>query len=284
MKPAYKKNEELIADIHHASQREDDFHLWWLGQSGFLIKWIDQFILLDPYLSDSLTLKYSETEKPHIRITEKVIDPTDLNFINLITSSHNHTDHLDGETLKKISTANEEEVKLALPQANVSFASERLSESPDIKLIGIKEQEPITIGDFTINGIAAAHNEVERDANGDPHFMGFVISFGNWNIYHSGDTLWHPKLTSDLTKFDIDVAIVPINGNNPERKVAGNLNGTEAAALSKAIKSKIAIPHHFDMFEFNTETPEEFTSVCERLNQCYKVLKNGQKWSFSDLN
>ena len=96
MKPAYKKNEELIADIHHASQREDDFHLWWLGQSGFLIKWIDQFILLDPYLSDSLTLKYSETEKPHIRITEKVIDPTDLNFINLITSSHNHTDHLDG--------------------------------------------------------------------------------------------------------------------------------------------------------------------------------------------
>ena len=98
-------------------------------------------------------------------------------------------------------------------------------------MIGIKEYEPITIGDFTINGIAAAHNEVERDANGNPHFMGFVISFGNWNIYHSGDTLWHPELTSDLTKFAIDVAIVPINGNNPERKVAGNLNGTEAGAF-----------------------------------------------------
>ena len=58
-------------------------------------------------------------------------------------------------------------MQLVLPQANVSFANERLSESPDIKLIGIKEHEPITIGDFTINGIAAAHNEVERDANGN---------------------------------------------------------------------------------------------------------------------
>ena len=54
--------------------------------------------------------------------------------------------------------------------------------------------------------------------------MGLIISFGQWSIYHSGDTLWHSELTSELLKFSIDVAIVPINGNKPERKVAGNLN------------------------------------------------------------
>ena len=33
-------------------------HLWWLGQSGFLVKLDDRYLLLDPYLSDSLTEKY----------------------------------------------------------------------------------------------------------------------------------------------------------------------------------------------------------------------------------
>ena len=114
--------------------------------------------------------------------------------------------------------------------------------------------------------------------------MGLIISFGQWSIYHSGDTLWHSELTSELLKFSIDVAIVPINGNKPERKVAGNLNGAEAAAISKAINAKIAIPHHFDMFEFNTADPDEFTTICNQLGQRYKVLQNGQRWSFSEIN
>ena len=284
MKAAYKKNEDFLADVQNASQSPDDFHLWWLGQSGFLIKWTNQFILLDPYLSDSLTVKYSKTEKPHVRITEQVIDPIKLSFVDLVTSSHNHTDHLDCETLTKISESSERTIKLVLPQANIEFANNRLQENPNIQLVGINESDPITIGDFSINGIAAAHNEIERDENGNPKFMGLIISFGKWSIYHSGDTLWHPELTSELLKFSIDVAIVPINGNKPERKVAGNLNGSEAAAISKAINAKIAIPHHFDMFEFNTADPVEFTTICNQLGQRFKVLQNGQRWSFSEIN
>ena len=282
MKAAYKKNEELIEEIHGSDDDTKNFHIWWLGQSGFLIKWGKKFILLDPYLSDSLTKKYSDTDKPHERITEKVINPSKLSFINIITSSHNHTDHLDGETLNGISTA-EREIQLVLPQANIEFAEERLGKENKIRLIGITEEKKIILDGFTITGIAAAHNEIERDENGHPKFMGLIISFGKWHIYHSGDTLWHPQLTSELLKFSIDVAIVPINGNKPERRVAGNLNGCEAAALSRAVSARIAIPHHFDMFKFNTASPEEFISACEGLNQKFKVLRNGQRWSFSEL-
>ena len=114
MKSAYKKDKDFLADVHNASESPDDFHLWWLGQSGFLIKWGNQFILLDPYLSDSLTAKYSQTEKPHVRVTEQVIDPINLSFVDLVTSSHNHTDHLDGETLTKISESADRKIKLVL--------------------------------------------------------------------------------------------------------------------------------------------------------------------------
>ena len=45
-------------------------------------------MLFDPYLSDSLTAKYADTDKPHVRITERVIDPESLDFIDVATSSH----------------------------------------------------------------------------------------------------------------------------------------------------------------------------------------------------
>ena len=77
----------------------DHFDIWWLGQSGFLIQWNGSVLLFDPYLSDSLTKKYAETQKPHVRMSELVINPLLLNNIDIVTSSHNHTDHLDAETL-----------------------------------------------------------------------------------------------------------------------------------------------------------------------------------------
>src|SRR6266508_3994867 len=93
------KNDGLLADIHGAPRDSHQFHLWWLGQSGFLLQWQGKHVLFDPYLSDSLTKKYAASAKPHVRMTERVVAPERLDFIDVVTSSHNHTDHLDAETL-----------------------------------------------------------------------------------------------------------------------------------------------------------------------------------------
>ena len=125
--------------------------------------------------------------------------------------------------------------------------------------------ESVEAGPFTFHGTNAAHNQVEHDANGFSKLLGFVVTFGDFAVYHSGDTLWHDSLVEEIRRWPIDLAILPVNGNKPERRVAGNLNGTEAAALAKAIGAKMVIPCHFDMFEFNTEEPDEFADCCERL-------------------
>src|SRR6476620_5558430 len=97
IKPVLQED-AFLADVKSA-RSENAFFLWWLGQSGFLIRWRDGYLLLDPYLSDSLTKKYAQTDKPHARMTERVIAPGRLDFIDVLSSSHNHTDHLDAETL-----------------------------------------------------------------------------------------------------------------------------------------------------------------------------------------
>src|SRR5437868_15090499 len=101
-----QSHDALLADI--AAAREDALHchLWWLGQSGFLVQWQGRHLLLDPYLSDSLTHKYAGTDKPHLRMTERVVAPERLTFIDVATSSHNHTDHLDPDTLGPLLKAN----------------------------------------------------------------------------------------------------------------------------------------------------------------------------------
>ena len=79
--------------------------VWWLGQSGFLVGHVGEFLLFDPYLSDALTQKYAATDKPHVRMTARVVDPAQLGFVSVVTSSHNHTDHFDTETLGAIFAA-----------------------------------------------------------------------------------------------------------------------------------------------------------------------------------
>ena len=99
-------DDSLLADIKAASGDTEHWRLWWLGQSGFLVQWQNKHLLIDPYLSDSLTKKYAATDKPHIRMTEIPIDPARLDFTDVVTSSHNHTDHLDHETLWPLIAAN----------------------------------------------------------------------------------------------------------------------------------------------------------------------------------
>ena len=274
---AFKKDKELVNEMDSLVHDAKNFYLWWLGQSGFLLQWKGKRVLMDPYLSDSLTKKYAATDKPHVRMSEKVIDPELLKNILIVSSSHNHTDHLDAETLMPI-LKNNPGIKFIIPEANREFVAERVKCKKDFP-VGLNEERSVTIDEFTFHGVPAKHNEIERDEKGNSKFLGYVIAFGKYKIYHSGDTLWFNEMTDLLKPFAVDVAILPINGNDPARKVAGNLSGEEAAKLGKAMQAKWVIPCHYDMFAFNTADVNDFIKEAERVNQSYKILKGGERFS-----
>lgn len=274
MKTAYQKDEELLTDIAQTREHGES-KLWWLGQSGFLVVTPTITVLFDPYLSDSLTKKYADTDKPHVRVTEQVIDPTKLTGIDVITTSHNHTDHLDKETLLALFAANPQ-TKLLGPRANHAFIVERLGADNENRLVDLNAGESVQLNGATFHGITAAHNTVDRDEDDNCKFMGFVAQIDDLTLYHSGDTLLHDGLAESLKVFAPDIAFLPINGNKPERRVAGNLNPTEAAELGVAIGAGLLIPHHFDMFAFNTADPAGFESECKRVDQVCRTLGNGE--------
>jgi len=275
IRPA-KSHDALLADIQAADRRDGGFRLWWLGQSGFLLQWQGVHVALDPYLSDSLTRKYNQTDKPHVRMTELVVNPVELSFVQIVTSTHNHTDHLDAETLVPMLTANRA-LSVVIAEANRTFAADRLRIDPSSP-IGLDDGESIEISGITFFGVASAHEGLDKDENGRAKYLGYVLQFGGWTIYHSGDTIRYEGLSERLRAFQADVALLPINGRAPERRVPGNLFGHEAARLAKDMEAKLVIPCHYDMFEFNTATPDEFIRECYNLGQPFKVLRCGEQW------
>lgn len=269
-------HDALLADIRASDRRDGSFRLWWLGQSGFLLQWQGVHVLLDPYLSDSLTRKYSQTGKPHVRMTELAVDPARLRFVDVATSTHNHTDHLDADTLKPL-LAGKPNLKLVIAEANRAFVAERLAIDPAIA-IGVDDGTTVEVLGIRFSGVASCHETVERDEHGRAKFLGYVLQFGGWTVYHSGDTIRYPGMAEKLRTFGAHVALLPINGRAPERRIPGNLNGPEAAQLAKDIGAELVIPCHFEMFEFNTASPDEFMLECDRLGQRYRVLRCGEKW------
>lgn len=274
-----------VADALGGSAGTSRFHLWWLGQSGFLVQWAGRHLLLDPYLSDSLTLKYADSERPHVRMTARVVAPERLDFVDVVTSSHNHTDHLDAATLGPLLGASPG-IRLVGPEANRDFIARRLEMEPSF-LIGLDDGSSATVGPFRITGVAAAHESIDRDEQGRCRFLGYLVRFGPWTLYHSGDSVLYEGLAEHVRELagedSIDVALLPINGRAPERGVAGNFSGPEAARLASEIDASMAIPMHYDMFTFNTASPRPFAAEAERIGQRCRVLRAGERWSSGEL-
>lgn len=274
------QGEALVRDIA-AGGPQGGFRLWWLGQSGFLLQWEGRHLLLDPYLSDSLTRKYAGTQRPHVRLTEIPLAPALLPRIDVLTSSHRHTDHLDAETIQPVLAASPG-VALVVPEAERGFVAERLGIDPT-RPLGLDDGREVAAAGFRFRGVAAAHEELQRDAAGRCRFLGYLIRFGPWTVYHSGDTVPYPDLAPRLRPYRPDVALLPINGRDARRGVAGNLDGPEAARLAHDVGAGLAIPCHYEMFAFNTASTEPFAAAATALGQPFRLLRCGERWSSEEL-
>ena len=68
----FLQDEAFLENVMQARvEAPAQLHLWWLGQSGFLVQWQGRHLLFDPYLSDSLTAKYAATDQRPRRVDDQ---------------------------------------------------------------------------------------------------------------------------------------------------------------------------------------------------------------------
>lgn len=276
-----RRGPELLDEVASTRPAPGTLAIWWLGQSGYLIKSRFGLLAVDPYLSESLTIKYAATAKPHIRMTESPIRGADLAGVDLVLGSHKHSDHIDPGTIPDLMRASAR-AALAVPVALVDHVIQ-VGIDP-ARLIGLDAGERVEMAGFRVRAIPSAHEGLDTDSSGRHLYLGFVIEVDGLRLYHSGDTLKYSGLESWLGLDSFDALFLPINGRDPSRGVAGNMSAADAVELAAAIRPRYVIPHHYDMFTFNTVPVQDFEAEALRLPPGVqpRVLRCGERWLLED--
>jgi L-ascorbate metabolism protein UlaG (beta-lactamase superfamily) len=268
---------ELIAEIFRTNPSPASLAIWWLGQSGFLIKSGTGILVIDPYLSEHLTRKYEGTSRPHVRMTRAPLRGADLYRVDIVLASHKHSDHLDQETVSGLLAASPD-ARLVLPASLVEHAA--AIGLPSDRFSGIDAGEMVERAGFRVRAVASAHERIDCDADGRHLYLGYVIETEGLRLYHSGDSLAYDGLAEALGREPFDVLLLPINGRNSARGVPGNMNAAEAVDLAARVRPRYLVPHHYDMFVFNTVAVEEFETEARRLPAEVqpRILRCGERW------
>ncbi|MBI2253211.1 MAG: MBL fold metallo-hydrolase [Proteobacteria bacterium] len=247
----------LEAQLAQPASERPSFY--WLGQAGFVIDAGGYRLVIDPYLSDSLAEKYRDRLYPHQRMMTAPVTTDGLGKVDLVLSTHQHTDHMDPQTLQPLLNARPD-VKLVAPLAAREEALKR-ARIEDGRLHLIDAGQRITpLPKVAVTATRSAHETLEQDASGHYKFLGYVIEIGGLRLWHSGDTIPYDGMVAEVAALKPDLALLPVNGRSAEllsNGVPGNLALREAIDIAKGIGAKALIAHHFGMFSFNTADPAE---------------------------
>ena len=234
--------------------------LKWLGQSGFLLETEDTVIASDLYLSDFCQKK---SKLDHTRMAAIPVAPEKLDFIDHYLISHGHIDHFDPETVGPVLQANKQ-TKFWAPPVCESVIQEYLpGENDRFSLINSEKSYPLT-EKIKLIALPAAHEELEKDANGEYISFSYLILFENNKqaVFFGGDTVPYSGHAEKIKKHlphDYELSMVlPVNGRDKKRAdlgFKGNMSLSEAIDLANACGAAYLIPCHYGMFALN-DIPE----------------------------
>lgn len=242
-----KTGEQLLADINNLHIQSGALAFWWLGQMSYIVKVGERIFYFDPFLT------------PHpSRQVPPLLDAGAVTNADFVFGSHDHGDHIDPVSLPLIATAS--------PWAR--FVCSRVSRKrlralgiPSDRIIAMDEHITQHEGPVTISAIPAQHEFFDRDTElGYPHLC-YIVEVDGLTIVHLGDTLRYDGMVARLSRWQIDVMFVPINGRDAARyarNCIGNMTYQEAVDLAGELRPRLTVPGHYDMFADNSQDPQAF--------------------------
>ncbi|MGG6311893.1 MBL fold metallo-hydrolase [Paenibacillus macerans] len=272
-----RKGAALIDEIGRTEVPYGTLALWFLGQESVIIKGDGITVYVDPYVSGDLD------DGDWRRTYPAPITPEDIQGVDLCLITHEHNDHMDANTLPSLHRQNPE-VPIVAPVCC----------KPALREMGIAESQTVEADDrrplelfskLRLTTIPAAHEQLERDADGSPRYVGYVLELNGVTLYHAGDTLVYPELIERVSALKPDVALLPINGRDyfrARRGIVGNMDYREAAHFAREIGADTVVPLHYDLFRVNAEKPGHFVDyVYEHFpeQKCH-VMARGERFVY----
>ena len=245
--------------INLNSLKDREHYGLWIGHSTFLLNNGDLTILTDPIFSERASpLKFAGPK----RLIKPVIKIKDLPKVDVITISHNHYDHLDINSLRKIQKKFPN-VKILVPKGDLKLLR-NYNLNNGFEFLWWEE---IAFNNTKFIFTPAQHWSARglRDRN-KSLWGGWFIKNEDKNIFHAGDTGYSDDFIEIRNRLGtVDFAMIPIGAYDPQWFMSySHVNPEEAINIAKDLNAKKSIGMHWGTFIL---TDEPVLEPRERLNK-----------------
>ena len=226
--------------LHHATQDA----LTWIGHASFLIQLGGKSMLIDPVMSPSLGwIK---------RNVPPGLDWPALPKIDLVLITHNHRDHMDTWTLKRLGP----DPVYVVPQGLGAWFK-RAGMRRIVEMAWWQQQE---IEGVNVTFVPSEHwsRRYFTDINAS-WWGGYVLERGGLRVYHSGDSGWFNGFEMIGERCgDIHAAMLPIGAYAPRWFMSRqHISPEEAVRAFTALKANSFVAMHWGTFKLSDEPLDE---------------------------
>lgn len=232
-------------------------------------------LLTDPVYSRTVSFILPRLQKPGIPFEV-------LPLIHTVLVSHNHYDHLNLKTLRRIR-------KTFSPAAVFPGGVAKYGKKTGFTTIAeLGWGESVTRDGIRITCVPAKHfsGRTLWDRNRSL-YCGYVIESGDRAVYFAGDSGYAPLFRSLGEQFRIDVALLPIGAYRPRqwfREI--HMDPAEAVQAFIDLRAKHLVPIHWGTFKISDEPMSEPPRLLLQEAQANGILnkvhivRNGETFSF----
>lgn len=242
--------ETYVRDTPIQLPLQDEVIVTFVNHSSFLIQYQGINILVDPV--------WSERCSPVSFAGPKRMRPPGINFkdlprIDLVLISHNHYDHLDKATIKKIIATHSP--KFICPLG----VDHTLTKWGAVDIQAIDWYETVDCDSLKITATPANHFTSRGTFDRDKTlWSGFVINYGTHRLYYAGDSGY-----SDIFKHigdrlgPMDLSLIPIGAYLPKWFMSPiHVSPIESVLIHQDVGSKQSIAMHFGTFPLADDGPQ----------------------------
>lgn len=257
-----------IMDIKQIKSPGDEPQVTWIGHSTVLIQYNEINILTDPIFSDRCSPFSFAGPR---RLIPAAIKIPDLPKIDYVVISHNHYDHLDLQSVKKLGNA----PKWIIP----SGLKEWFNGQKITNVVELNWWEQFKKDDVLVTSTPAQHWSGRKIIDSfNTLWCSWSIQIGDFKFWFGGDTGYNEfqfnKIGEKLGPFDC--AAIPIGAYEPRWFMKNyHVNPREAFQIHSDLKSKWSFGIHWGTFILSDES---ITSPMLEIQQIPELQKTSKSF------
>ncbi|MGB8328489.1 MAG: MBL fold metallo-hydrolase [Polyangiales bacterium] len=246
----------VISNDGQALRRASKDALTWIGHATFLIQLGGKSALIDPVMSRRLSSVILRNVAPGL-------DWPALPKIDVVLVTHNHRDHMDAPTLKRLGN----DPVYVVPRGLGTWF-ERAGLRRVVEMDWWQQEE---IEGLHITFVPSQHwsRRGLTDAN-ESWWGGFIVERGGLRVYHSGDTAWFEGFSLIGERCgQIHASMLPIGAYAPRWFMRSqHMNPEDAVRAFSALGASRFVAMHWGTFKLTdehlAEPPELLREAWER--------------------